>query len=257
MIALVTGSSSGIGRDMARYLNSLNYDLIITAREEEKLKELKEELNSKNNNKVDIIVCDLAKEDECIKLYNKVKENYDGIDLLINNAGFGLFGTFLETDLQKELKMIDVNIKSVHILMKLFLQDMIQKDSGRILNVASISGFMAGPLMSTYYATKNYVVRMSQAVKEELKKKKSKVKISVLCPGPVDTNFNNVANVKFNLKSRSSEQVAKYAIDKTIKNKFIIIPGIDVKLARIGSKLVPDCIVAKVCYHMQEKKIKK
>ena len=257
MLALVTGASSGIGRDMARYLNSLNYDLIITARDEEKLIELKQELNSKNSCKVDIILCDLTKEEKCKNLYNKIKEKYENIDLLINNAGFGLFGSFLETDLEKELNMIDVNIKAMHILMKLFLNDMVKKDSGRILNVASISGFMAGPLMSTYYGTKNYVVRMSQAIKEELKKKKSNVKISVLCPGPVDTNFNNVANVKFNLKSKSSKQVAKYAIDKTLKNKFIIIPGIDVKLARIGSKLAPDFIVAKVCYHMQEKKIKK
>lgn len=254
MLALVTGSSSGIGRDMARYLNNLNYDLIITAREEEKLKELKEELNSKNNNKVDIIICDLSNQEECIDLYNKVKENYENIDLLINNAGFGLFGSFIETDLQTELNMIDVNIKAMHILTKLFLKDMVKRDSGRILNVSSIAGFMPGPLMTTYYSTKNYVLRMSQAIKEELKKKKSKVKISVLCPGPVNTNFNNVANVKFNLKSRPSEEVAKYAIDKTLKNKFIIMPGIDVKLARMASKISPDTIVAKVCYHMQEKK---
>jgi len=256
MIALVTGSSSGIGRDMARYLNSLNYDLIITAREEEKLKELKEELNSKNDNKVDIIICDLSKQEECINLYNKVKEKYDNIDLLINNAGFGLFGSFIETDLQTELDMIDVNIKAMHILTKLFLKDMVEKDSGRILNVSSIAGFMPGPLMTTYYSTKNYVLRMSQAIREELKKKKSKVKISVLCPGPVNTNFNNVANVKFNIRSKSSEQVAKYAIEKTLKNKFMIIPGIDIKLARIASKLSPDSIVAKACYHMQEKKRK-
>lgn len=257
MLALVTGASSGIGRDMARYLNSLEYDLIITARDEEKLIELKQELNSKNSCKVDVIVCDLAREEECRNLYNRVKENYGNIDFLINNAGFGLFGSFVETDLEKELNMIDVNIKAMHILMKLFLKDMVEKDSGRILNVASVAGFMPGPLMATYYSSKNYVFRMSQAIKEELNKKKSKVKISVLCPGPVDTNFNNVANVKFNLKSRSSEVVARYAIDKALKDKFVIIPGIDVKLARIASKLSPDSIVAKVCYHMQERKMKR
>lgn len=256
MLALVTGSSSGIGRDMARYLNSLNYDLIITSRDEEKLIELKKELNSKNNNKVDIIVCDLSKQKECMSLYNKVKENYETIDLLINNAGFGLFGSFLETDLQTELNMIDVNIKATHILTKMFLKDMVQKNFGRILNVSSVAGFMPGPLMATYYSTKNYVFRMSQAIREELKKQKSKVKISVLCPGPVNTNFNNVANVKFNIRSKSSEEVAKYAIDKTLKNKFMIIPGIDIKFAKISSKLLPDTIVAKVCYHMQEKKLK-
>ncbi len=113
---------------------------------------------------------------------------------------------------------------------------------------------VTGALMATYYCTKNYILRMSQAIREELNKKKSNVKISVLCPGPVNTNFNNVANVKFNLKGSSSEYVAKYAIDKTIKNKFMIIPGIKIKLARLASKIVPDFIVAKVCYYMQEKK---
>lgn len=254
MIALVTGASSGIGRDMARYLNSIGYDLIITSREEEKLQQLKNELLEKNDKNVDIIIADLSKEDECKKLYRQVKEKYNNIDLLVNNAGFGLFGEFENTDLSKELAMIDVNIKAVQILMKLFLKDMLQVNQGQILNVASIAGFMPGPLMATYYATKNYIVRLSQAVREEVKKKKSNVSISVLCPGPVNTNFNTVANVKFNLKSLSSEEVAKYAIDNTIKRKFIIIPGIIVKIAKVLGKLAPDVIVAKVCYYMQEKK---
>ncbi len=256
MRALVTGASSGIGRDMARYLNSLGYELIITARGKEKLQELKNELNTKNDNVIDIIVADLSKEEECKRLYRQVKEKYERIDVLVNNAGFGLFGEFENTDLTKELAMIDTNIKAVHILTKLFLQDMIQNDSGRILNVASIAGFMPGPLMATYYATKNYIVRLSQAIREELRKEKSKVSISVLCPGPVNTNFNKVADVKFNLRSLSSEEVAKYGIDKALSGKFIIIPGTTVKIARVLSKISPDTLVAKVCYHMQEKKRK-
>lgn len=255
MVALVTGASSGIGRDMARILNNLNYDIIITARNEESLKELKKELNEKNNNKVDIYLADLSKEEECLKLYNEVKEKYQNIDLLINNAGFGLCGKMINTDLETEMKMIDTNIKAVHILTKLFLKDMVQRDSGRILNVASVAAFMAGPLMATYYASKNYVLRFSQAIKEELKKDKSNVKISVLCPGPVNTNFNKVANVKFALKSLSSEYVAKYAINKTLKGKFLIIPGWKIKIARFLSKISPDTISTKICYHMQSKKI--
>jgi short-chain dehydrogenases of various substrate specificities len=255
MIALITGASSGIGRDMARILNNLNYDIIITARNEESLKELKKELNEKNNNKVDIYLADLSKEEECLKLYNEVKEKYQNIDLLINNAGFGLCGKMINTDLETEMKMIDTNIKAVHILTKLFLKDMVQRDSGRILNVASVAAFMAGPLMATYYASKNYVLRFSQAIKEELKKDKSNVKISVLCPGPVNTNFNKVANVKFALKSLSSEYVAKYAINKTLKGKFLIIPGWKIKIARFLSKISPDTISTKICYHMQSKKI--
>lgn len=256
MIALVTGASSGIGRDMARYLNSLGYNLIITSRDSNKLEELKRELNAKNDRIVDIIVKDLAKTEECISLYNEIKEKYEFVDVVINNAGFGLCGKFCDTSLEKELSMIDTNIKAVHILTKLFLKDMLEKDKGRILNVSSIAGFMPGPLMATYYSTKNYVLRLTQAIKEELNKSKSNVKISVLCPGPVNTNFNNVANVKFALKGLSSQYVAKYAIDKMLKNKTVIVVGWKIKLARFLSKISPDTIVAKVCYYMQRRKIK-
>lgn len=250
MIALITGASSGIGRDMTRYLDTLGYDTIIVARDEKKLEELKKELNGKP----EVIVADLSKKEECINVYNTVKEKYKNIDLLINNAGFGLFGEFEKSDLEKELSMIDTNIKGLHILTKLFLKDMIKRDSGKILNVASIAGFMAGPLMATYYASKNYVVRLSQAIREELRAKKSNVKISILCPGPVDTNFNNTANVKFSLKGMNSKVVAKYAIDKTLKGKFYIIPGLGVRLTRIASKIISDSTMARFCMQTQEKK---
>ena len=150
--------------------------------------------------------------------------------------------------------MINTNITAVHILTKLFLQDMIKKDKGYILNVASIAGFMPGPLMATYYSTKAYILRLSQSIYTELKKRKSNVSISVLCPGPVATNFNKVAGVKFNLKSMSSEYVAKYAVNKMLKRKLIILPGIKIKIARILAKISPEKLVARVCYHMQEKK---
>ena len=255
MIALVTGASSGIGRDMARYLNKLGYDLIITARDRAKLEDLKEELEAKNDKFVDILVKDLSKKEDCINLYNEVKEKYNQIDILINNAGFGLCSEFSEANLEFELSMIDTNIKAVHILTKLFLKDMIEKDSGRILNVASIAAFMPGPLMATYYSSKAYVLRLSQAIKEELRRKKSKVKISVLCPGPVNTNFNNVANVSFSLKGYSSEYVAKYAIDKMLNDKTIITVGWKIKLARFFSKISPDFLSARVCYNVQKKKM--
>ena len=255
MIALVTGSSSGIGRDMARVLNDKGYDLIITARDKEKLEELKKELNSKNDKNVEIIIKDLSKEEECISLYNEIKEKYKFVDVVINNAGFGLCGQFKDTSLEKELDMIDTNIKALHILTKLFLKDMVKEDKGRILNVSSIAGFMPGPLMATYYSTKNYVLRLTQSIKEELNKSKSNVKISVLCPGPVNTNFNNVADVRFALKGLSSEYVAKYAIDKMLKNKTIITVGWKIKVARFLTKISPDTIASKVCYHMQRRKI--
>lgn len=246
--ALVTGASSGIGRDMARYLSKLGYAIIAVARDEEKLEQLKEELGTE----VIIIQTDLADSENCKKLYEEIKQQE--IEILVNNAGFGDFGEFIYTNLEKEIAMIQTNITAMHILAKLLLQDMVKRNHGYILNVASISGFMPGPLMATYYASKAYIVRLTQGIAIELKKEKSKVGISVLCPGPVKTNFNNVANVKFNLHSLSSEKVATYAIDKMLKRKLVIIPGFTIKCARFLSKIAPDMLSARVCYYMQEKK---
>ncbi len=246
MKALITGASSGIGYSMAKYLDSLGYDLVLVARNKDKLESISK--NLKNN--VQIMCMDLTITDNCIKLYNNVKN----VDLLINNAGFGLFGEFNDTNLEKELEMIDLNIKALHILTKLYLKDMIDRDKGNILNVASIAGFMPGPLLDTYYATKGYVVRLSQGIREELRRKKSNVRISILCPGPVDTNFDNVAGVKFSLKGMNSDYVAKYAIDKMIKGKFIIIPGFSIKCLKFVSKIVPDCLLVRFVFWAQKKK---
>ena len=162
MKALITGASSGIGRDMARYLAELGYDLIIVARRKDLLEQLKKDLKTE----VKIVCMDISNLENSRQLFEENKE----IDILINNAGFGDFGKFDETDLQKELSMIDTNIKSLHTLTKLYLPEMKKKNTGHILNVASIAGFMAGPLMATYYATKNYVVSLSKAIQKELKK---------------------------------------------------------------------------------------
>lgn len=246
MKALITGASSGIGRDIARELSKRGYDLIIVARNRKKLEELKSDLTTK----VEIIDMDLTSEENCKKLHEQAKD----IDILVNNAGLGEFGKFTETDLEKELTIIRTNITALHILTKLYLQDMTKRNSGRILNVASIAGFMPGPLMATYYASKAYVVRLSEAIREELNKQNSKVKISLLCPGPVKTNFNNVANVKFEIKSLTSEYVARYTVDKLLKNKFYIVPGITIKLAKFFSKMTPTSILAKCSYYMQRRK---
>lgn len=248
MKALITGASSGMGRDMAKILSQKGYDLILVARDEKKLEEVKKQLKTETK----IVVMDISNEENCKKIY---EENKD-IDILINNAGFGDCGHFEETSLDKDIQMIHTNIIAYHILTKLYLKEMIKKDSGKILNVASIAGFMPGPLMTTYYSTKNYVVRFSESIREELRRKKSKVQISILCPGPVDTNFNKVADVEFALKGLSSEYVAKYDINKFFKGKFYIVPGWKIKLARIGAKLAPASFVAKISYNMQKRKIR-
>ena len=251
MKALITGASSGIGRDMARVLSLKGYDLILVARDKVKLNELKNELETN----VEVITMDLGIKDNCIKLYEEVKNK--NIDILINNAGFGNIGAFRKTDLDKELSMIDLNINAVHILTKLFMKDFIKRDSGYILNVASSAAFQPGPLMATYYSTKSYVYHLTLALYEELRRIKSNVKVSCLCPGPLDTNFNKVANCEFKIKALSSEYVAKYAINKMFKNKLLIIPGLNIKLVYLFGRLVPTKLKLIMAYNIQYRKTQK
>lgn len=248
MKALITGASSGLGREFARVLSEKGYDLILVARRKDRLEELKKELNTK----VRIIPIDLSNETMCYDLF-KIVEDED-IEVLINNAGFGLFGEFSKTDLDTELNMLDLNVKAVHILTKAFLYKFKKENKGYILNVASSAGFMSGPLMSTYYATKGYVLKLTEAIAYELKKEKSKVKISALCPGPVDTEFNEVAGVSFSVKPLSSEYVAKYAINKMFKGKTVIVPGFIIKLGIFGLRLIPRKLMLSIVYKIQKKK---
>lgn len=248
MLALITGASSGMGRDMARVLSSLGYDLILVARRKDRLRELANSLNTNT----EIIELDLSREKNVFKLYDKVRDK--NIDILINNAGFGLFGEFYKTDLDMELKMIDLNVKAYHILTKLFLQDFIKKDNGYILNVCSSAGFMAGPRLSTYYATKNYVTKLTMAINEELRRKKSNVHISALCPGPVKTEFNKVAKGTFAIREADSKMVAEYAIKKMFKNKMIIVPTLLMKLTLFFNRFAPYRLSLMVAYNIQKRK---
>ena len=248
--ALITGASSGIGRDMARVLSDKNYDLILVARNEKELVKLKNELKTN----VEVISMDLSVVENCKELYEQVKNK--NIDILINNAGFGAIGAFRKIDLDKELSMIDLNIKAVQVLTKLFLRDFVKKDSGYILNVSSASAFQPGPLMATYYSTKCYVYHLTLAIYEELKQMNSNVKISCLCPGPVNTNFNKVANCEFKIDALSSEYVAHYAIDKMFKNKLLIIPGLKIKLLYIFGRFLPNKLKLKITYNIQHRKTK-
>ena len=225
MKALITGASSGIGKEMAIYLSSLGCDLILVARNKEKL----EELASKLKTKVKLVVIDLASEKHAKDLYMVTKN--ESVDLLINNAGFGLFGDYNDVSLSKELEMIDLNVKTVHILTRMFLKDMVKRDKGAILNVASSAGLLqGGPLMSTYYATKGYVVDFTLAIYEELRRNKSKVQIGVLCPGP-------------------------YAIDSFLmKKKTIIVPGFKVRMGLFFSKFLSRKRLLKTTYNIQRRK---
>ena len=248
MKALVTGATSGIGRDMTRYLIQLGYKVFAVGRNTQRLNELQNEFGDN----VITIERDISVKENCINLYNELKE--EKIDLLVNNAGFGMFGKFTETDLEKEINLINTNIVAVHVLTKLFLQDMVKENKGKILNVASIAGMAPGPLMAAYYSSKAYVLRLTESIYEELRRQKSKVTISVLCPGPVETNFNSVANVKFSMKALTSEYVAKYAIAKILKGKLVIVPGIKTKILSVLNKISPDKLTMKVIFENQTKK---
>ncbi len=249
MKALITGASSGIGLDIARYLSTKGYELILVSRNKEKLEQIQEHLPTK----VTIIVADLSNEQRVKDLYVLAKK--ENIDILINNAGLGDFGYLTDTDLNKDLELINTNIKAVHILTKHIVKDMEKRNTDAyILNVSSSAAFQPGPLMSTYYATKGYVYQLTEALYYEQKKKKTKVHVSVLCPGPVETNFNNVAGVKFSVKPLKSSYVAKYAIDQMFKDKMLIIPGFKMKCAKFFSRFVSDKFMLKIIYNIQKKK---
>lgn len=251
MKCLITGASSGIGKHMAYYLASKNIDLILVARNTKEMEKIKENVQVD----VKIISLDLTNTKNVFKLYEQTKD--DNIDILINNAGFGLFGEFVDTDLDRELEMIDLNIKAYHILTKLFLQDFVKKDSGYILNVCSSAGFMAGPRLSTYYATKNYITKLTMAINEELRQKGSKVSISALCPGPVNTNFNKVAHGEFSIKEADPAFIAKYGIDKMFARKMLIVPTLKMKLTLFLTRFAPYRLQLLIAYHIQGKKLGK
>ena len=250
--ALITGASSGIGRQMAIDLDLRGFDTILVARREDRLKKLASELR----HKAEVFECDLSQKEECLRLYEAFKDRED-IIVLINNAGFGQVGFFDETPLDRDLDMLDTNVRSVHILTKLFLRDFMARDKGYILNVASTAGLLpAGPMMSTYYATKAYVKSLTLAINEELLQKKSKVWVCALCPGPVDTEFNEVADASFSISGISAEYCAKYAIRKMFERELVIVPGAGIKAGIAASRIIPTRLYLKAANSFQTKKVK-
>ena len=245
MKALITGSSSGLGKELAYILDDIGYDIVLVGRNKEELFNIKNKL--KNSTK--IVVTNLLKEENIYKLYNDNKD----IDLLINSAGIGEIGEFINT--KNDLNVIDLNIKALHILTKLYLTDFIKKDSGRILNISSSAAFAVGPLFSTYYATKSYVYSLTMAIYEEVRRKKSNVKISVACPGAFDSNFLKNANIKKSIYVKETKSVANYIVKKMFKDKLIIIPGVLMKIIVFINNFIPKKIMLKLNYNIQKKKL--
>ena len=251
---LITGASSGIGREFSKLFAEKGYRLVITARREKNLAELKK-MYPENN--VEVIPCDLGSEAGAEYLYNEVKKRSIKVDILINNAGFGLFGEFYETDIEKEKKMIDLNVKALVELSKYFLQEMLERNSGRILNVASIAAFQPGPYMSVYYASKAFVLSFSEALRNEVRN--TGVCISVLCPGPVETEFEKSSELTKSklfskLKPLTAEKVAYAGYRGLMKNRAVIIPGFFNRAAITAGTFVPTVIKVNIARKIQEKK---
>ena len=243
--ALITGASGGIGLDLARLLARDGYEVVLVARTEEKLRSLAGELGGT------YIAADLAKPDAAQRVFEKA----GAIDVLVNNAGYGLAGPFTDTDLRKELEMIQVNVVALTHLTKLVLPQMIARRSGRILNVASTAAFQPGPLMAVYYATKAYVLSFSEAIADELRD--SGVTVTALCPGPTETGFASAANMEssrlFKMsKPMASDAVARAGYDAMLQGKRLVIPGMRNKMLAQSIRVSPRRLVTTIVRKMQE-----
>ena len=263
---LITGASSGIGYEFAKIFAEKKYNLVIVARNREKLEILKKEIFEEisKNVKITVIEMDLSQENAAKKLYNQLKSENIKADTLVNNAGIGIYGNFSEFDdemMKKNDAMINLNIKTVVELTKLFLSDMLESGKGEILNVSSIAAFMPGPLMSTYYASKAFVQSFTEAVREEVRNdiRGRNIKISALCPGPTDTGFEKSANLSESslfekMKVMTAKNVAQIGYRELQKGKAIIIPGIFNKIAVFGTRFLSKKFIVKLTGKLQKKK---
>ncbi len=252
--AVITGASSGIGSSFAALYASKGYGLVLIARREKRLKVISDTLRERYGTNSIIITADLSVMDEVYKCYESVKDL--DIEVFINNAGLGEAGAFKDTCLDKELFMVDVNVKSVLVFSKLMVKYFEKKGSGYLLNVASSAGLLpAGPYMAAYYASKAYVASLTRAIAAELKLSGSNVYVGCLCPGPVDTQFNEVANVEFALKGISAKYCVSYAYKMMKKKKTVIVPKLELKMAVVGGKIMPGKMMILMTARQQMKKI--
>lgn len=245
---LITGASAGIGEALARECSGMGRDLLLVARRKDRLESLRDELIHKDGISCEILVLDLADSSSAKKLFQWCQEKSLHISCLINNAGFGLCGRFQELELERQMEMIDLNVRTLVELTHRFLGPMLEKGYGEILQNASVGGFQPGPGLNVYFATKAFVLHFTEALREELRGKG--IKVSCLCPGSTSTEFFDVANAK-SLEftpagSMSSKDVARCAMDGLIKDKGIVIPGVHNKLAANLNRLFPRSWVTRI-----------
>ena len=242
-VALVTGASAGLGVEFARQLSKRGHRLVLAARRKERLEELAKELG-----KARAIAIDLSKKDSAAKLLSDLEANGETVDLLVNNAGFGLIGSFADLDAKRERQMIDLNVGTLTDLCRAVAPQMIARKSGAILNVASTAAFQPGPKMAVYFATKAFVLSLTEALHEELKP--HRVKVSCLCPGPTRTEFGDVAgfggNGMFDKVAMEAPEVVEAGLDGLDRNKAVVVPGLVNKLTANSGRFAPRSIVRKI-----------
>jgi uncharacterized protein len=255
--ALITGASSGIGLELAKVMAQRGHHLVLTARREKRLKELRQELEINYGIQVTIFPIDLAKQEAPQKLFDFTQKESLEIDILINNAGIGDYGYFHESSWEKTAVMIDLNIRALTHLTRLYLPEMIKKDRAYVMNVASTAAFQPGPLMSVYYASKHYVLAFSEGIANELNG--TGVTVTALCPGPTDSEFQEHSNqtkskLFDNLPVATSAEVAEYGYQAMMKGKRVAIHGVINKIAPKFTGLFPRSFVTAVTRKIQERK---
>ena len=242
-IAVVTGASAGLGVEFARQLSKRGHRLVLAARRQDRLEELAKELANAR-----AVAIDLSKKDSATKLLADVTANGEVIDLLVNNAGFGLIGRFAELDAKRERQMIDLNVGTLTDLCRAVAPQMIERKSGGILNVASTAAFQPGPKMAVYFATKAFVLSLSEAIHEELKP--HGIKVSCLCPGPTHTEFGEVAGFKgsrlFDRIAMNSADVVRIGLHGLDKNRAVVVAGLINKLVALSNRFAPRPLARKI-----------
>ncbi len=254
--ALVTGASSGIGYELTKLFARDRYNLVLVARSEQKLIQIADELKEKFRISVKTIAKDLSVPESPEEIFRELQQEAIKIDVLVNNAGFATYGFFTETDLNAELKMMQLNMVALTHLTKLFLKDMLEQNEGKILNIASTAAFQPGPLMAVYYATKAYVLSFSEAIANELQG--SGVTVTALCPGPTESGFQARANMEQSKlvsgqRIMDAETVALIGYRGLMKNKTVVIPGLKNKLLVLTVRFTPRNIVTQIVRNMQKR----
>lgn len=254
--ALITGASGGIGFELAKVHASKGDNLVLVARNKTKLDELKIELEKQYKISVHTIGKDLSAPNAAQEVYDEVKQKNITVNYLINNAGFGDFGMFYETDWNKELNMINLNITTLTHFTKLFLIDMVKRGSGKIMNVASTAAFLSGPTMAIYYASKAYVLSFSEAIDNEVRDKG--ITVTTLCPGPTESGFLEAAALQDSKlfkgkKIASSKEVAEYGYKSMMQGKTVAIHGLMNRIMANAVRFIPRSLAVKIVRNIQAK----